>query len=43
MNETFALKGLFIDTPEIGAVRNRQGFLVCEDGKVAGCLSLIHI
>lgn len=36
MNETFALRGLFIDTPEIGAVRNRQGFLVCEDGKVAG-------
>lgn len=36
MNETFALKGLFIDTPEIGAVRARQGFLVCEDGKVVG-------
>ena len=29
MNETFALKGLIIDTPEIGAVRARQGFLVC--------------
>lgn len=36
MNETFALKGLIIDTPDIGAVRARQGFLVCEDGKVAG-------
>ena len=36
MNETFALRGICIDTPEIGAVRARQGFLVCEDGKVAG-------
>ena len=36
MNETYALRGLFLDTPKPGALRTRQGFLVCEDGKVAG-------
>ncbi|MBQ7886219.1 MAG: amidohydrolase family protein [Clostridia bacterium] len=36
MNNTFALKGLFIDTPVIGELRTREGYLLCEDGKVAG-------
>ena len=36
MNKTFALKGLFVDTPEIGALRVRKGYLVCENGEVAG-------
>ncbi|MBQ8616703.1 MAG: amidohydrolase family protein [Clostridia bacterium] len=36
MNKTFALKGLFIDTPVIGELRVREGCLICEDGKVAG-------
>ncbi|MGN0774655.1 MAG: amidohydrolase family protein, partial [Candidatus Ventricola sp.] len=36
MNETFALRGLIVDTPQIGALRSRQGFLVCEGGRVAG-------
>ena len=36
MNKTFALKGLFVDTPEIGALRARKGYLVCENGEVAG-------
>ena len=36
MKNTFALKGLFIDTPVIGELRVREGYLVCESGKVAG-------
>ena len=36
MNPCFALKGLFVDTPTPGALRQRQGFLVCEAGRVAG-------
>ena len=36
MQTSFALKGLFIDTPVIGGLRTREGYLVCEDGKVAG-------
>ena len=36
MENTFALKGLFVDTPEIGAMRCREGLLVCEEGRVAG-------
>lgn len=36
MNTCFALKGLFVDTPSVGALRAREGYLVCEDGKVAG-------
>ena len=36
MKNTFALKGLFIDTPLIGELRTREGYLVCENGKVAG-------
>ena len=36
MNKLFALKGLFVDTPEIGALRCREGYLVCADGVVEG-------
>jgi len=36
MNNTFALKGLFIDTPVSGEIRCRDGFLVCEGGVVEG-------
>ena len=36
MQQSFALKGLFIDTPVPGGLRCREGFLVCEDGVVAG-------
>ena len=36
MKNTLALKGMFIDTPVIGELRVREGYLVCEDGKVAG-------
>ena len=36
MHHPFALKGLFVDTPEIGALRCREGFLVCEDGVIEG-------
>ena len=36
MNQTFALKGLFLDTPSPSALRCREGFLVCEDGVCAG-------
>ena len=33
---TFALRGQFLDTPAPGALRCREGFLVCEDGVCAG-------
>ncbi|MBE5799163.1 MAG: guanine deaminase [Clostridiales bacterium] len=36
MSNTFALKGLFIDTPVPGELRCREGFLVCENGTVEG-------
>lgn len=36
MHESFALKGLFIDTPVAGELRTREGYLVCENGVVAG-------
>ena len=35
-DNAFALKGLFVDTPEIGALRTREGYLVCKDGVIAG-------
>ena len=39
MKNAFALKGLILDTPVIGELRAREGYLVCEDGKVAGFYS----
>ena len=36
MNNAFALKGLILDTPTPGALRSREGYLVCEDGRCAG-------
>ncbi len=36
MSKCFALKGLIVDTPVVGELRVRKGYLVCEDGKVAG-------
>ena len=41
MNKTFALKGQFVDTPEIGALRTREGYLVCEDGAVEGFYAML--
>ena len=36
MHHIFALKGLFVDTPVAGELRCREGYLVCENGVVAG-------
>ena len=36
MNNTFALKGLILDTPTPGELRCREGYLICEDGLCAG-------
>ena len=36
MSNTFALKGLVVDTPTAGEIRTREGYLVCKDGLVEG-------
>ena len=36
MSTSFVLKGLILDTPKIGSLREIDGYLVCEDGKCAG-------
>ena len=38
---TFALKGLFLDTPVAGELRAREGFLVCENGLCVGSYDIL--
>ena len=33
---TFAIKGIFLDTPTPDALRMREGYLLCENGLCAG-------
>lgn len=41
MNTCFALKGTILDTPTPSALRCREGFLVCQDGKCAGVFAAL--
>ncbi|MBQ2992030.1 MAG: amidohydrolase family protein [Clostridia bacterium] len=41
MQNTFALRGLILDTPVCGGLRARNGFLVCENGVVEGVYDVL--